>query len=248
MLDYEIFFRFFNKFKSQRFTDIDPNDTLILEMDEKFGRTGQFFLIGDYMELKMLYFYGNYHKYFGVSCEEMTPAVFFERTHPDDMKRHAVGRSKVFQLVSEIYHGKSEDLILSTQFKTKSNTGEYRDLLYQMYMMYSEVPYPTVYAFQVNTDITDMIAGKKGYHFYFGNDKSLFRYPDKKLVMTGNVFSEREFDIIKGIAQGMESQEIAKKLFLSVHTVNTHRRNILNKTGKRSTHELVHELKERGVI
>ena len=39
-------------------------------------------------------------------------------------------------------------------------------------MMYAEVPYPTVYAFQVNTDITDMITGQKGYHYYFGNDKT----------------------------------------------------------------------------
>ena len=248
MVDYEIYFRFFDKFKAQRFKDIDPNDPLILEMNEKLGKSGQFFFIGDYIEIKILYLCGSCHKYFGVACENMSPAVYFENTHPDDMKRHALGRSKVFQLVSEIFHSKSGDLILSTHFKTKISTGEYRDLLYQLFMRYAEVPYPTVYAFQVNTDITDMIVGQKGYHYYVGNDKSFFRYPDKELLMTGNVFSEREFDIIKGIAEGLESREIAEKLFLSVHTVNTHRRNILNKTGKRSTHELVHELQERGVI
>lgn len=248
MLDYEIFFRFFDKFKAQKFKDIDPSDPLILEMNEKLGNSGQFFHIGDYIEIKILYLCGNCHQYFGVDCENMSPAVYFENTHPDDMKRHAIGRSKVFQLMSEMFHDKSGDLIMSTHFKTKASNGEYRDLLYQMYMMYAEIPYPTALAFQVNTDITDMIAGQKGYHFYFGNDKSYFRYPDKKLLMTGNVFSKREFEIIKLIAQGLESQEIAEQLFLSVHTVNTHRRNILNKTGKRTTHELVHELKERGVI
>jgi len=59
------------------------------------------------------------------------------------MKRHALARSKVFKLVGEMFHDKSEDLILSTHFKTKISTGEYRDLLYQMYMMYAEVPHPT---------------------------------------------------------------------------------------------------------
>lgn len=248
MIDYEIFFRFFDKFKAQRFKDLDPNDPLILEMNEKLGKTGQFFHIGDYIEIKLLYLCGNCHKYFDVACENMSPAVYFEKTHPDDMKRHALGRSKVFQLVSEMFYDKSEDLILSSHFKTKTGTGEYRDLLYQMYMMYAEVPHPTVYAIQVNTDITEMIAGQKGYHYYYGNDKSFFRYPDKELLATGNIFSQREFDIIKEIAQGLESHEIAEKLFISVHTVNTHRRNILNKTGKRNTHELVHELQERGVI
>jgi DNA-binding CsgD family transcriptional regulator len=248
MLDYEIFFRFFNRFKAQRFKDIDPNDPLILEMNTKLVKTGQFFHIGDYIELNMLYLCGNCHKYFGVACENMSPATYFQKTHPNDMKRHALGRSKVFQIVAEMFHDKSDDFILSTHFKTKDNTGGYKDLLYQMYMIYAEVPYPTVYALQVNTDITNMIAGQKGYHYYLGKDRSFFRYPDKELLMNGNIFSKREFDIIKGIAKGLESHEIAEELFISVHTVNTHRRNILNKTGKRNTHELVHELQDRGVI
>ncbi len=185
MIDYEIFFRFYNKFKAQRFKDIPPDDPLILEMNEKLGRAGQFFHIGDYIEIKILYLCGNCHTYFGVACENMSPAVYFESTHPDDMKRHALGRSKVFQLVSEMFHDKSEDLIMSTHFKTKTIDSSYRDILYQMYMIYAEIPYPTVFAFQVNTDITDMITGQKGYHYYFGRDKTFFRYPalnDRKYI------------------------------------------------------------------
>ena len=41
--------------------------------------------------------------------------------------------------------------------------------------------------------------------------------------------SEREKDIVRCIAKGMSNKEIADKLFLSVHTVATHRRNISNK-------------------
>lgn len=39
----------------------------------------------------------------------------------------------------------------------------------------------------------------------------------------------REIEIVKCIAMGLASKEIADKLFLSVHTVNTHRRNICSK-------------------
>ncbi|MCI5619530.1 MAG: LuxR C-terminal-related transcriptional regulator, partial [Rikenellaceae bacterium] len=41
--------------------------------------------------------------------------------------------------------------------------------------------------------------------------------------------SEREKEIVCCIAKGMSNKEIADKLFLSVHTVTTHRRNISNK-------------------
>ena len=75
-----------------------------------------------------------------------------------------------------------------------------------------------------------------------------FRYPDDQLLMLGHVYSDREFEIIKLIETGMSSEEIAEKLFLSVHTVNTHRRNILEKSGKPSLSELIYDLMERGVL
>ena len=41
--------------------------------------------------------------------------------------------------------------------------------------------------------------------------------------------SEREKDIVRCVAKGMSNKEIADALFLSVHTVTTHRRNISSK-------------------
>ena len=46
----------------------------------------------------------------------------------------------------------------------------------------------------------------------------------------------------------MSSEQIAEKLFLSPYTINTHRSNILEKTGKASISELIYELKERGLL
>ncbi len=89
---------------------------------------------------------------------------------------------------------------------------------------------------------------KHGYHYYLGEDISYFRLPDNELLQTGHVYSDREFEILKLIASGFDSDQIAKKLFLSVNTVNTHRRNILKKTNNQSTHELVIELMQNGVL
>jgi len=43
--------------------------------------------------------------------------------------------------------------------------------------------------------------------------------------------SIREKEILKAIAQGLTNQEIAEKLFLSIHTITTHRKNITAKLG-----------------
>ena len=51
--------------------------------------------------------------------------------------------------------------------------------------------------------------------------------------------SEREMEIIKHIAEGYSNQEIANKLFLSVHTITTHRKNIMSKLGISNTAGIV---------
>ena len=53
------------------------------------------------------------------------------------------------------------------------------------------------------------------------------------------VLSEREMDVLLGICRGLSTQEIADELFLSKRTVDTHRANILEKTGSKNTASLV---------
>lgn len=51
--------------------------------------------------------------------------------------------------------------------------------------------------------------------------------------------TQRENQIVKLFTEGFASKEIAEKLFLSNHTVNTHRKNILKKLKIKSTTELI---------
>ena len=53
------------------------------------------------------------------------------------------------------------------------------------------------------------------------------------------VLSEREKDIIICVAKGMNNKEIADYLYLSVHTITTHRRNISNKLQIHTTAGLI---------
>lgn len=54
-----------------------------------------------------------------------------------------------------------------------------------------------------------------------------------------NLLSPREIEILEMVIQGKTSKEIAAELFISKTTVDTHRRNVLDKTGCRSTSELL---------
>ena len=63
-----------------------------------------------------------------------------------------------------------------------------------------------------------------------------------------NEFSKREIDIIKLIGSGLNTTEIAEKLFISPLTVKKHRNNILSKSGSKNTAELIKNCIIQGLI
>lgn len=63
----------------------------------------------------------------------------------------------------------------------------------------------------------------------------------KKTRSTGNMFglTMRELDILRELAMGACNKDIARKLTISIRTVETHRQNIRQKTGTFATADLI---------
>ena len=72
----------------------------------------------------------------------------------------------------------------------------------------------------------------------------------KNLVATKfiNAFSPRELEIVKEICTGNSNPQIARKLFISNHTVATHRKNIFKKSDCHSASSLYSYCRQRGLI
>lgn len=60
--------------------------------------------------------------------------------------------------------------------------------------------------------------------------------------------SPREIEVLKLIAQEFSNSEIAEKLFISIRTVDTHRRNLLEKLGAKNTAGLVKFAIQKGLL
>ena len=138
--------------------------------------------------------------------------------------------------------------MLSYTYRVRNHSGEFLKLLGQDYLFYAEAPNNAVFAIRVVTNVDWCKLKNSCFHRYVGTDLSLFRFPDKELLKIGSIYSERELEILKLIESGLSSKEIATKLFLSVHTVNTHRTNILEKSGKAHISDLIYEFKENGLL
>ena len=70
--------------------------------------------------------------------------------------------------------------------------------------------------------------------------------PKKPLIQSS--LSEREIEVLRLIAQEYSNGEIANKLFISIRTVDTHRRNLLEKLHVKNTVGLVKYAIKMGII
>ena len=70
----------------------------------------------------------------------------------------------------------------------------------------------------------------------------------KKNKSDGNLLTDREIEVLKLIADEYSNPEIAEKLFISIRTVDTHRRNLLDKLGAKNTAGLVKYAIKHGLL
>jgi len=61
-------------------------------------------------------------------------------------------------------------------------------------------------------------------------------------------FTSREIEIVKLIAGGFTSNQMAAQLFISPRTVETHRANLIKKTGVKNSIELVKKAEKMGIL
>jgi len=246
--DYNLFLTFFNTYSRSGFKNINPADPLMLDLEDMMEKNNQFFYVADLLQIQILYTSQRSKDMMGIDPEALNPYHFFQATHPDDISRLSLGRAQLFKMANDLFLAEKGTALLSTNFRIRNAEGAYSKILVQLYLFYTEIPYKTVFTLKIHTNIDWFKKFAHGYHYYLGSDLHYFRYPDESLLLSGNLLSDRELEIIKLIEKGMSSENIADHLFISLHTVNTHRKNILRKTGKTNISDVIYELMESGVM
>ena len=247
-LNYSLYFKFFDKYSGSDFKGIEAKDPLMIEIDQYLEMNNQIFYIADVVLLDILFISQRVKVMFGVEPEKVTLGYFLTTTHPDDLRRHHLSRTKLISVAQEMYIQKKGFQIISANFRARKPDGGNTNLLYQCFIFYSQIPYESAFLILVISDISGFSQIHKGFHHYIGNDRNIFRFPDDNLLMLGNIYSNTEFAIIELIDQGFSSKDIADKLFRSPFTINTHRSNIIKKSGKASLTEVINELKAKGLL
>lgn len=245
--DYALFYKFIEAFLPDGFTNIDSNHPVMVDLELLMEKYNQFFYIGDLVHLKVLFTSKGSTQMIGIEPKDVSPYMFMNHTHPDDLVRFNNARAKLIKMGQELFVSQEKFDFLSTTIKMQNAVGKYSNFLNQIYLFYSST-HNTVFFLKIHTNVDWCKKIKNGYYYYTGKDLSHFKYPTKQLLNMGGTLSKRELEIIKLIVVGMSTEQIAKKLFLSPYTINTHRVNILNKSGKTNFFEIISELVKDGIL
>jgi DNA-binding NarL/FixJ family response regulator len=191
----------------------------------------------------------------GIQPEELSFDVFFNLMHPDDQKIWGKKERIVGDFLLNKINPKDitkYKVMYLLRFKNTKNV--YRTILYQAKALSISKDNKIQHVITIHSDITHL-KPKFDHNFsiisntlpsYYSIDTGL----DYKLVESNfkGLFTKREKEIISNIAEGLSANEIASKLFLSLYTVNTHKRNILQKSNCKNTSELLTRCLREGVI
>lgn len=221
-------------------------------LDDSLILRNQFFWINDYSEGKNVYVHPNAETITGYPREKFIDFSFaFSITHPDDhdyayeFSKRTIALTKDYkkELLADPYFAS-----FSVDFRLRCKDGRYIRVNRNTCCFKTDSHGNMVYALVMFTDISHL---KKNDHMNFcwhGNINFKPYFADLVKKYDNLNITNREKAVLSMLAGGHSATKIAKQLSVSVHTVISHRKNLLQKTGAKNTAELIRFALEKEIL
>lgn len=182
---------------------------------------------------------------------EITLNSIIATIHPDDMQFVAIAeKACIDYLYKKIGNNKQQKYKLNYCFRAKHPDGSYRMLSRQGIILTVDDNGGFAKCLNIFTDISHLTVTNSYKISMIGINEPSFLNIDigYSNSSASQKLTSRELDILKLIAEGLGTKEIAERLNVSVHTISTHRKNILTKSNARSITNLVSRCIQEGII
>lgn len=176
-------------------------------------------------------------------AEDFSPQYVFENMHPEDQGRFLAHEQKIADFFSSLTPEQVLKYKVSYDYRMKTMEGVYKWILMQTVTIQTDENSAVIRVIGVQTDITHLKTNNQPSGLSFIGLEGEPSYHNVKVDAIINIPSEtltlREKEVLKLIIEGKTSMEIASALFISKHTVDSHRKNIVRKTKSTSISELI---------
>jgi len=197
----------------------------------------QFLYFYDFYERQMIHYNANIKKILGYDQEDDF-SFLYNLIHPADRVMVYFFTLKSLQFGDSKYKAKPFQDTFTIDFRIKHKNGSYLRILRQTGSAAIDKQNNMVISYSLNTDITNIKSTSGIGADYTGNTLGYIS-PNKELLAIKSIFSKREKQILYHLCNGKTSAQISEILYISKHTVDTHRRNMLKKAMLRNTPELI---------
>ena len=179
----------------------------------------------------------------GVCQGDFNIEYIFDKMHLDDKERFAAHEQKVTEFFNNLPPEKVMKYKVSYDFRLCCADGSYKWVLMQTTTLQTDEQGAVIRVLGVQTDITHLKTDDKPSGLSFlglNGEPSYYNVAvNSQVLVPGKVlFSTREKEVLQLMLAGKCTTEIAIVLNVSVHTINSHRKNILTKSGCTSPVEL----------
>lgn len=178
----------------------------------------------------------------GYNPEDLTIEFLINKIHPDDQPWFLNIENKAVEFLSQLPIDKLHKYKIRYDYRIKKADGIYIRVLHQAITIQHSETGKLIRTLGVHTDISHLKMEGKPVLSFIGLDgePSFIDVDIKKIFPEPSEFlTKRELEILSLLINGSESKEIAAKLFISVETVSSHRKNLLRKTEARNTAEMI---------
>ncbi len=205
----------------------------------------EYFYLADLLTPEIMFVSDNMTNILGYEPAEFNIALLFDIIHPDD--RPMVIKSTVLLVNFARQHlQQRNDCTAQIDFRQRKKNGDYIRVLRQTGLYKRDAQGIMTHNLAMCTNIT---AIKKStqveFSMYLGAEhmegfEEIKEQMRKEILQTQNaLFSEKEIQILALLTQGYTSKQIAHALCNSPFTVDTHRKNMLQKSKMSNTAELI---------
>ncbi|MBH1959600.1 MAG: response regulator transcription factor [Flavobacteriia bacterium] len=173
--------------------------------------------------------------------------------HPDDMTFVEEAELMTVEKIREIGFEHMMQLKSSYCFRLRMASGAYEMFHHQSVHTLKSESGHLLEAVNIHTNINHL-APRNNYHVLVSgiggrNDFHQMRWAKRHNDMAETQpLSKRELEIVALLAKGLNTRSISEKLYISQHTVKTHRKNILSKTQCKNSSELICLAFEQGYV
>ena len=181
------------------------------------------------------------------NSSDFSVEYIYENIHPDDKNRFISHEQKVTDFFNNLPSDKIQKYKVSYDYRLRCGDGTYKWILMQTITIQSDDSGAVIRVLGVHTDITHLKSNNQPSGLSFiglEGEKSYYnvKVDDYISVQTSHEtynLTKREKEVLDLIVKGKTSTQIASILFISKHTVDNHRKNILRKTNCKLVSELI---------